>query len=372
MDDDALVAAGLYDPEDPDAEERLELLHHLVERGAGLDLIRRRLEVGDELFMVATSLTREWPPLRSARQLASEAGADVEAVARMRMAMGFPVPDLDEPTARHTLAEDVGVFQMASELYGEDRVLAFTRVVGSAAWRIADAANALFSDGVGDSHDHRPSLLELSQANEVALGALEQVPPLLGRAVIEHLQAMLARIKEVIGQGTTRCAVGFVDLVGSSAWAATVPIHDHGQALARFETAAWETATRHGGRIVKMIGDEAMFVADSVGVAARIASGITRAADADDALPAARGAVGWGEVVTRAGDYFGPLVNAVSRATKEADPGQVVVLAPADGQLRDEGWQLGGTRTVELRGIVEPAAVTAIIGHEPGGRGPGA
>src|SRR4051794_20427722 len=66
----AFVAAGIFDPQDPDAPGQLELLRHLVERGATLDLIKRRLDGGDELFMVATSLSHDWPVVRTVRQLA--------------------------------------------------------------------------------------------------------------------------------------------------------------------------------------------------------------------------------------------------------------------------------------------------------------
>jgi adenylate cyclase len=275
------------------------------------------------------------------------------------MALGFPVDDFDAPSVRHTATEDVALFDLASALYGEEQVLAFSRVLGACAWRIADAANSLFGQQVAEDHGTRPTLLELSMANEAAISALDQVPAMLGRAIVEHLGEILGRLSDVIAEGTARCAVGFVDIVGSTSWATTVSARTHADALHRFEAAAWETATRHGGRVVKMIGDEAMFVADTADVAARIATALAEAVDRDAELPAARGAIGYGTLTTRDGDYFGPLVNSVARATKFAVPGEVVALVPAS-ELLDDRWTVGTPVTVELRGIEGVAEVAPI------------
>ena len=67
-------------------------------------------------------------------------------------------------------------------------------------------------------------------------------------------------------------------------------------ALAGFESAAWDIASAHGGRVVKLIGDEAMFLAPTGAAGARIALELCRAVAADDALPEAGGAVGYGTV----------------------------------------------------------------------------
>ena len=57
--------------------------------------------------------------------------------------------------------------------------------------------------------------------------------------------------------------IGFVDLVGSTAWSSHLTLEEHALALTAFETAAWDITTGHGGRVVKLIGDEVMFVAPS-------------------------------------------------------------------------------------------------------------
>jgi adenylate cyclase len=86
--------------------------------------------------------------------------------------------------------------------------------------------------------------------------------------------------------------VAFVDLVDSTAWTAAARPQDHNEALLAFERLAWEGAVSHGGRLIKLIGDEAMIVSPDPATAARIASELCQKATAHPLLPAARGAVG--------------------------------------------------------------------------------
>lgn len=85
-------------------------------------------------------------------------------------------------------------------------------------------------------------------------------------------------------------------------------------------------AVDHGGRIIKNIGDELLIVADTPEAMADIALELTRrGADPDDPFPAVRAGIAYGEVVTRLGDVFGPVVNIAARLTSVARPSTVLV-----------------------------------------------
>jgi adenylate cyclase len=188
--------------------------------------------------------------------------------------------------------------------------------------------------------------------------------------VIAHLLEQCFRMNSVraamtrgdsLGQ-TSTVAIGFVDLVGSTPWAAGLSLKDHALALSRFESAAWNIATEHGGRVVKLIGDEAMIVASSAATVCRIALSLCAAVTADPTLPGVRAGVGYGDVTWRGGDYVGPLVNLVARMVKVADEGAVVVTAEVRHQLEPEGsWRLTDIGTHVLRGIDEPTRLFAVI-----------
>ena len=122
-------------------------------------------------------------------------------------------------------------------------------------------------------------------------------------------------------------AVGFVDLVGSTALSLRLPARDLGAALSEFESVASDVVTDLGGRVVKFIGDEAMFVVRNPEMALDIALGIADAFQEHPVLPPVRAGVAYGEVMTRDGDCFGPVVNLAARLVKAASPGAVVVSA---------------------------------------------
>jgi adenylate cyclase len=184
----------------------------------------------------------------------------------------------------------------------------------------------------------------------------------------EHMTVAIRRsVAERTLEGDERAVtvgLGFVDLVGSTAWAGGLTLKEHAMALGGFEAAAWDIASRHNGRVVKLIGDEAMFLAPSGVDTTRIARELCRAVADDAALPEARGAVGYGTVGARDGDYFGPLVNLVARAVKVADPGWVVVTETVRDQLGDspvrERWEIAELSAPELRGVGEPGRLFAV------------
>jgi adenylate cyclase len=132
--------------------------------------------------------------------------------------------------------------------------------------------------------------------------------------------------------GTVHGAVGFVDLVGYTALAEELEDEELAALLTRFGVVAHDTVVAAGGRIVKTIGDEVMFVTDTAAAAADIAVTLTERTTGDEMLPDARAGMASGTLVLREGDYFGPVVNLASRLTEIARPG--TVLAPAEvGQL---------------------------------------
>jgi adenylate cyclase len=137
------------------------------------------------------------------------------------------------------------------------------------------------------------------------------------------------------GYDTKELAVGFVDLVGSTSLSLRLPMRELGAALGEFETRAADTITDHGGRLVKLIGDEVMFVVGDPGSAAEIALALGDAFQAHPVLPQVRAGLAFGEVMSRDGDYFGPVVNLAARVVKAAAPGTVAVTGELRSALSD-------------------------------------
>jgi adenylate cyclase len=121
-------------------------------------------------------------------------------------------------------------------------------------------------------------------------------------------------------------AACFVDIVGYTAHSKTLTEAELAEWVEYFEQQATDTVVEHGGRVIKTIGDEILFTADDPAAAAEMALTLTeRGRDEEDAFPAVRAGLAWGDVLSRLGDVYGPTVNVASRLTSVARPGTVVV-----------------------------------------------
>jgi class 3 adenylate cyclase len=296
-------------------------------------------------------------------------------VLRILLAAGIPAePDTEVPAKAIDL---MAAFEQGSAVLGDEAILAFTRVLGAAAIQIAEAAVALFYSelGPGSEREGRDELAR-AQLAEKATMAFTAVPDVLAQMVFDQFERALRRAVAVRswgqdagtnpaeaidipsdGSNAEYVALGFVDLVGSTAWAQGLSLRDQSFALARFESAAWSSAVLNGGRIVKMIGDEVFFAAPTADAACRIGTDAIRAAAEDEVLPPARGVVGLGYAIPREGDYFGPLVNLLSRMEKIGNPNDLIATEEVAKVLMPDDWSVDPLEPTELRGIDEPVRV---------------
>ena len=378
-------AAGLYDPEDPNATERLAVLEYLTARGASVEQMVEAHRIGRLPGVAADLVTRGRSDRATASDVAADADLPVARVLRVLLAAGIPARGETEVPA--DLVSFMAAFEAGADLMGDEAILAFTRVLGAAANNVAEAAVSLFFAELGPGTEREaPDELARARVAEAATAAFIAVPDVLGVLVLhafERAQRRAESARSWLGsnpptpdhdQGSSEVvALGFVDLVGSTAWSQALSLREQSLALSRFESDAWTTAVLGGGRVIKTIGDEIFFAAPSAEAACRIALEICRAVDADEVLPPARGAVGIGPATPREGDYFGPLVNLLSRLVKAGAPGEVVATASVAGVLPPDSWSLRALGPTALRGIAEPveASIVEQAGTPTERNGPG-
>jgi class 3 adenylate cyclase len=65
-------------------------------------------------------------------------------------------------------------------------------------------------------------------------------------------------------------------------------------------------------------------------------------------------------VLSRDGDYFGPVVNLAARAVKAADPGTVVAPADHRGAVVEAGYLTTSLGAKGFEGISEPVELLAV------------
>jgi adenylate cyclase len=310
------------------------------------------------------------PETLSVQEVADRCGVPVQRLQRVMLSLGISV-QIDDSLDESWVAL-MAAFQQGAELMSEDALNAFTRVLGAAATSIAEAAIALFYAELGPGTEREGSdELERAQMSETATLAFSTVPNVLSQVLVDQFDRANRRAAMVRGWTSTSAdseeittgelvTLGFVDLVGSTAWAESLSLRDQSLALSRFESAAWSSAVLAGGRVIKMIGDEVFFAAPSADAACRIGTDVCAAAKSDPLLPSARGAIGYGLATPREGDYFGPLVNLVSRLTKTALSDTLVVTHRAADALPDGDWNLRELDPQPVRGLEAPVRVFAV------------
>jgi adenylate cyclase len=350
-----LQARGLYDPEAPDAVERLELLEYLVGVGATLDDL---VESRDELPVVAsTVMLRPDGETFTLAEAAGRAGVSVDKAVSIWRASGLPEPEPDEPVCWQ---EDVDVFRIflaAEEFLGEAVAMQMARVVGAAMARVADSAVSAFTVHVGaPSLARDPTGLALAQANTAGSALVPGLSRALDVMLRRHFQVSRRPLDAASGlrnYDSQNLAVGFVDLVDSTRLGQLLSIEELGAVLTEFDACATDTVVAGGGRLVKLIGDEAMFTAPDAGIACAIALDLERSLAEHPVLPTARGGLAAGEVLSREGDYFGPVVNLAARAVKLADPGAVLA-SPEVARQSADGYRFTSAGRRGLKGFDEP------------------
>jgi adenylate cyclase len=363
-----LERLGLYDPRAEDADRRLALLQDLVALGAtDHDLTTARDELPLLAFRLVASPGRDRLTLA---QLAERVGVGEDRVVDVWQSAGFRRPAADDPVFTEADVELMRLVDAARELFGEETTRQLIRVTGSALARIADAViSAFIVDLASHSVADDPSGVALVRANIDTLVLLPQFSQALDTLLRHHL---LALRRDGVPPGppggyeTQRLAVGFSDLVDSSGLAQHVSLTDLARRLRQFETQAASLVTRGGGRVIKNIGDEVMFVVDDPAAACRIALDLVGACAADPSIPPVRSGVAMGEVLVREGDCFGPVVNLAARLVQVA-PTDTLVVSEAVRQAIQPAPDLrvraGAART--LKGFAAPLPVFEVARAEP-------
>jgi hypothetical protein len=124
------------------------------------------------------------------------------------------------------------------------------------------------------------------------------------------------------------------------------------EVVRRFESIAYDVIPVFGGRVVKMIGDEVMFVNDDIEQSCRTALELARRYREDEELSDVRVGLARGPVLDLDGDVYGATVNLASRIVSIAYPGSVVISDELHSIVQnDESFTFTSLRTHYLKGI---------------------
>lgn len=310
----------------------LRLRQILEERGVADEEIVKALKE-DRLHLLAVEALLGPPGERmNLHELSEQSGTEPELLRQIWRSMGFADADPDEQIFS---ALDVDAAILLRNLLGSGTQLEvakqLSRVIGSSMARIAEAevvSSAIAQSKPGMEPEDNVAMAD--HFSRFAASTTPAVPQLLGYVWLRHLHAistkyLIAKDRGAFDSSELEVAVGFLDLVGFTVLSQQLSTWELSRIVSRFEELAYDTVARLGGRVVKMIGDEVMFVADDPLAAAEICLTLKEVYSRQKTLSEVRAGLAFGKALTRDGDYYGNVVNLASRIVNIANPGSLLI-----------------------------------------------
>jgi adenylate cyclase len=302
-------------------------------------------------------------PLRYTRKDVEALSGVPDAYARrVWQALGFPIPPDDEVaftdgdvTALREINEVLG-----HDLVDEDTVLQLVRAVGQTMGRLASWLGDVWLQRLSVLPADQPVTPDLVTA---ALAATEELRPAFERLLLHGWRRQLtaagmraaaasAAAPSDPAAGLVHLAVGFADVVSFTRLSRSLDADALAAFVERFESAATEIVADLGGRVVKTLGDEVLFVATDPAAAAEIGLRVAERFNEDPEFPKVRVGLAYGEVIQRLGDVFGTPVNLAARLTATAHPGTVLIDGEMASALPGGGrYDISSLRPRPLQGL---------------------
>lgn len=318
-----------------------------------------------------SAITLGSPARFTGAEIAAEARIPLEDARRIWRAMGFP----DMGGARGFTEADLSalmrlVGMMRRGLLDLDAAIELARSFGQTTSRLAEwQADTIGRHLVAGEGDADPG----AEARDGITDLLPEFEMLLLYVWRRHLAAVLGRMwddGEDAAEFSDTATVGFADLVSFTRLTKQLDREALAALVQSFETAAADVVHAAGGRLVKTLGDEVMFVTESADVAAQIALRLHELSASDLDIPPMRVGLATGPVLNRMGDVFGATVNRASRLTASAKPGSTLVDSETAEVLASQSANRYSVRAQAPRpirglGIMRPYALSARRAKQP-------
>jgi adenylate cyclase len=350
VDFEALEAAGIAN-----TRERAGLIAYLDSLGFTAEDMVEAERRGRLFGLAGDALQWSGRPIYTLRTAAEALGVTAEEVTHAWEALGLMVAEPETPLLSQADVDGLAAWVTLRTVAAEDAALNFLRVIGAAMARLAEASGTMIRIAQPDlmiTHTHD----ELTTARAYRAVA-ELVPGLstLMDSVFRH-QITSARtyFEGVISDSSASvtCGVGFADLSGFTSLTQRLTPTELSDLLVEFGGAVSDVVHADGGRVVKFIGDEVMWVTATPELLAKVAVDLVEYPRAREAGLQVRAGLGYGSVLALGGDYWGTPVNLAARLVAAAAPSQILASTDVRDELPD--WPAIPLDPLILKGFDAP------------------
>ena len=313
------------------------------------------------------------------KEAAHAGGLGILNARKIWRAMGLPNMSADEVffTERDSSALRRISGMVEGELITEEAALSLMRAMAQMSdrmvvWQVEAIVEDLVMHGGYSDAEARQELLELLPRIEADLEELllytwrRQLNGAVQRLAMRQERSAGSPRSGDVGDASASLplarGIGFADMVSFTALSRKMNERTLAALVQRFEQRCAEVIASGGGRLIKTIGDEVMYMSESPQDGALIALALRRAIQEDQELPQTRVGFVWGRVLPRLGDLYGPTVNLASRLVALSEPGGVLVDASTAAVLDgDDRFVLKPQPPQSVRGFgdVRPVKISA-------------
>lgn len=302
--------------------------------------------------------------------------ANVSSLSARRFWRSLGMPMVPEGQAAFTVADVDALDEIAkivdADVVDDETVLSLTRAIGQTTDRLVVWQMETLVEYLSDVKG-LTDLEARARALEVFEHLIDPLEEVMVYAWRRNLANALGRLNVDVTSGLNMAtshpwdkdsalplarAIGFVDLVSYTRLSQQLEPRQLAAMVKRFQNLAYTVVATGGGRVIKTVGDEVFFAADTPQAGAEIALALRDRVKSDLALPRARVGVSWGKVISRLGDIFGSTVNLAARLTAVANPGTVLTDWETAQILSRAGeYEFAHRRTINLQGLGELSVV---------------
>lgn len=353
----------------------VKMVSGLLETGVPPESIERAAREGMLSFQRTDEYLPYRPGPRSARTFAefqASAGPRAEMLPAVYEVLGLPKPDPDAPI--HVDEEEMFERYLAGWALtpDEDSLIRAARLMAQGTRAVMLGWMQLQDEQLAEPARQamlRGEIEEFPDDVRVAFTKLSRLAPemfrWLGARYLEHRSIsgivdgferfLAARGLAPIPDPPSPPAIVFVDLSGFTRLTRERGDESAVVAAASLQRHADATATRHGGRLVKLLGDGAMLRLTDAKVGVNAALDLVETMSGEGALSSHAG-VHVGPVIERDLDVFGQTVNLASRIADAAGPGEVLASEAVAAAARN-GFGFERVDDAALKGLPDPVTL---------------